>query len=85
VGQEVEVRVDKHLGEDCPEPKGVKAFKGTGQCLGAPVPNITPEAGGSMPGSFPPASNSLAAPPPREIICLNSGGNLSQPLNVVWC
>lgn len=68
MGQEVEVRVDKRIGEDYVAPKTVKTFTGSGQRLGAPVPNVAAVGSAAMPGSFPSSSNDAPAVslPPRE-------------------
>lgn len=69
VGQEVEVQVDKRIGEDYVEPKGVKTFTGSGQRLGAPVPSVAAEGGSAaMPGSFPSPDAPAVSLSPRESI-----------------
>ena len=64
VGQNVEVRIDKRIEEDYVEPQGTKTFTGSGQRLGAPVPGVASEGGGSttMPGSFPAPPDASATP-----------------------
>ncbi|KAF5346202.1 hypothetical protein D9756_011130 [Leucocoprinus leucothites] len=62
-GQPVELRINPRQQEPYSPPQGVRAFRGSGHRLGAPVPE--PVAGSSssaMPGSFPPAATAAAAP-----------------------
>ncbi|KAF5347729.1 hypothetical protein D9756_010227 [Leucocoprinus leucothites] len=62
-GQPVELRINPRQQEPYSPPQGVRAFRGSGHRLGAPVPE--PAAGSSsnaMPGSFPPAATAAAAP-----------------------
>ncbi|KAF9466781.1 hypothetical protein BDZ94DRAFT_1306004 [Collybia nuda] len=74
-GQPVELRVSKRTNEEYVAPAGIKAFFGSGNRLGAPVPNVTAEAqansyADAMPGSFPTSVGSSSTPtaPPRESI-----------------
>lgn len=68
LGQRVELRVAKRTREDYVPPRGPRAFVGTGQRLGAPVPSFAGSSseGGStaVPGAFPsgPAGGSAERP-----------------------
>lgn len=75
LGQPVQVHVDKRVNEKYVPPKGVKAFTGSGNRLGAPVPSLTTAAEASaiadrMPGSFEArqsgSSSSAQAAAPRD-------------------
>lgn len=59
-GQHIELRVAKRTHEEYVPPQGPRAWLGTGQRLGAPVPTFAP-ADTSMPGGFP-SSAAAAAP-----------------------
>ncbi|KAK1229739.1 protein phosphatase regulator [Marasmius sp. AFHP31] len=62
-GEPVELRVQKRTNEDYVPPKR-GAFHGSGNRLGAPVPEVAGSASSSaMPGSFPSASSSSSEPP----------------------
>ncbi|KAJ8090377.1 protein phosphatase regulator [Marasmius tenuissimus] len=62
-GEPVELRVQKRTNEDYVPPKR-GAFHGSGNRLGAPVPEVAGSASSSaMPGSFPAASPSSSEPP----------------------
>jgi hypothetical protein len=64
-GQRVELRVAKRTHEDYEPPQGSRAFTGSGQRLGAPVPTFAP-TGSAMPGEFPPSSQSTSGTGERE-------------------
>ncbi|KIK00603.1 hypothetical protein K443DRAFT_679069 [Laccaria amethystina LaAM-08-1] len=88
-GQNVDVRVAKRVNEDyIPPPSSIKAFTGSGNRLGAPVPGVSGASGSgpspplSMPGSFPtsgvvrtPAST---AAPAQEKASLNTRFEVDQ-------
>lgn len=74
-GQRVELRVSKRTNEEYVAPTGSVTFSGSGNRLGAPVPNRTTEAqanayADSMPGSFPATAgpSSATVAPTREAI-----------------
>ncbi|KAF8882240.1 hypothetical protein BD779DRAFT_1612471 [Infundibulicybe gibba] len=81
-GQPVELRVAKRTGEDYVAPKGTKAFQGSGNRLGAPVPEVTSSAGGStsMPGTFPSSGNITTASAPPERSSINTRFEVDQTL-----
>lgn len=56
-GQPVELRINPRQQEPYRPPPGVRAFRGSGHRLGAPVPELA-QASSSMPGSFPSTSAS---------------------------
>lgn len=60
LGQHVELRVAKRTHEDYVPPQGPRAFVGSGNRLGAPVPNA-PSGSTAMPGDFPSAAPSQPA------------------------
>lgn len=68
-GQPVELRMIPRQGEMYTPPAGVRAFRGAGQRLGAPVPQIAsgssgqgaPSGSNSMPGTFPGVTAPAAA------------------------
>lgn len=51
--QHVELRVAKRITEDYVPPEGTKVFSGSGNRLGAVVPDIGSTSSASMPGTFP--------------------------------
>jgi UBX domain-containing protein 1 len=60
--QHVELRVAKRITEDYVPPKGVKVFAGSGNRLGAVVPDLTSNvetSSTSMPGTFPVAGATM--------------------------
>ncbi|KAI6015327.1 hypothetical protein F5J12DRAFT_817518 [Pisolithus orientalis] len=89
-GQPVEVVVTKRVNEDyVPEKRPTKAFSGSGNRLGSPVPNFTHGASTSatMPGSFPSASSSSSTtrnpPAARERIDTLFAVDQTQPTTTV--
>jgi hypothetical protein len=77
-GQRVELRVEKKTSEDYTPPAGVRAFVGTGQRLGAPVPTFTSEGTSSaMPGGFPAAASGGSTE--RESVATKFEVDQSQP------
>ncbi|KDR72801.1 hypothetical protein GALMADRAFT_252068 [Galerina marginata CBS 339.88] len=67
-GQHVELRVAKRTNEDYVPPKGGKSFSGSGNRLGAVVPDVAALSGStaSMPGSFPPTLTASTPSPSVE-------------------
>ncbi|KAI6024260.1 hypothetical protein EDC04DRAFT_3117190 [Pisolithus marmoratus] len=89
-GQLVELVVSKRVNEDyVPEKRPAKAFSGSGNRLGSPVPNFVHGASTSttMPGSFPSASSSTATtrspPAARERINTLFSVDQTQPTTTV--
>ncbi|KAF5375951.1 hypothetical protein D9615_008158 [Tricholomella constricta] len=63
-GQPVDIRITKRTNEPYMPPQGTRAFAGTGNRLGAPVPNFGESSGSSaMPGGFPAAVSAVTAGP----------------------
>jgi len=59
-GQPVDLRISHRMNEPYRPPPGTRAFRGSGNRLGAPVP-VPAQASMSMPGSFPASSSSTSA------------------------
>ncbi|KAG5645308.1 hypothetical protein DXG03_006497 [Asterophora parasitica] len=65
LGQRVDIRVTKRTHEPYTPPQGTRAFAGSGNRLGAPVPNFGAESSASessaMPGGYPDAAPGTSA------------------------
>ncbi|KAF9555715.1 SEP-domain-containing protein [Agrocybe pediades] len=76
-GQHVELRLTKRLDEDYVPPKGAKIFSGSGNRLGAVVPEVASGShSAAMPGGFP--STSSPASPPAEKAQINTKFEVDQ-------
>lgn len=86
-GQPVDLRIAHRMNEPYRPPPGVRAFHGSGQRLGAPVPELT-QTSGSMPGSFPGLSSALPSSssfqrPERESVTTRFEVDQSEPTTSV--